>query len=180
MIDNFEQFYNILPEENIEDLTWQIMILRRSKDNPSKKTKLIKIYYIQNKHDLYNIKEGIIKLASENNARITIDYSPKRIKDVKQTLLLYLVTNLNNDIQLQYIYDTCYGKTKYPKEYKIHLIDYDESDCSDFEIKLKELNIDVINKIKTKNGWHFIAKPFNNKLITQDIHHTSPTILYIP
>ena len=59
-------------------------------------------------------------------------------------------------------------------------IEYHCEPISTFESEPK-----IITRLRTKNGWHLITKPFNMETFKKeypliDVHKNNPTILYIP
>ncbi len=55
-------------------------------------------------------------------------------------------------------------KTKPPKNETVFIIDVNTQDTSDTLKKISEINIEVLKSYPTKNGWHYIVKPFNTEL----------------
>lgn len=204
MIDNFEQIFNILPDKTEEDLTYYCQIIKRKKDHPglegkNNSARLVKPYYFSNRHELEKRWEEMKAIAEVTGARIMIDLFPKHSVKVKYEMLKRLAEIIESDnvAKLHRLYNTCYGSMQAASGRKLWLIDWDFKDtyqfdtiCNELSNKMDRFKVDVIHTIPTKQGFHFLVKPFDSSDFIRlfnhhgyqvpDIHKNSPTLLYLP
>ena len=197
--DNFAQILDLMMFDNPNEFYF-IQIIQRKKEveGLGRSNRLIKSYYIYSKEKLEQYKTEIITLCRTLNARAYIHLNKKNDKVVA----LDCIKELAHFIQVeQYsavnkIYNTCCGRS-YSK-YKSWIIDVDYvfkhyipsvDDELQRRILEKLATIEPLNttktiaKIPTKNGYHLITRPFNEKKFKEsfpktDIHKNNPTVLY--
>lgn len=205
MVNNFKQFLEILPVYPEGNLIYYCQIIKRKKDHPglegkNNSARLVKPYYFSCRSEMEKRMEEMISIAEVTGARIMMDCFPKDKSKVIYEMLDRMVQILkgNDDAKLHRLYNTCYGSMKPPKGRALWLIDWDYKDTSIIDKCIKEVNsshavnakIEVVHKIPTKQGWHYIVKPFYMDLLLEtfskydvekpDIHKTSPSLVYIP
>lgn len=203
MINNFDQIFSILPDEKEEDLTYYCQVVKRKKDHPglegsNNSSRLVKPYYFGSRHDLAKRWKEMTAIAEVTGARIMIDLFPKHSGKVKYEMLKRLAEIIESDniAKLHRLFNTCYGSMTAPKNRKLWLIDWDFKDTSALDECIEETKghqtgeVKIIHKIPTKQGWHYLIKPCEIKILsdiiikkgmeTPDVHKNSPTILYIP
>lgn len=208
MIDNFDLIINLLPDQPEEDYQYYCQISKRKKDHPglegkNNSARLVKPYYFTCKDDMIKRKEEMIAIAEATGARIMMDAFPKSRSKVKYEMMIKLAEIIRdgNDAKLHSLYNTTYGQMAPIKGRALWLIDWDEKDTDVLDNMIAKFNspahigygsplIEVIHKIPTRQGWHYLVKPFylqllsnlfdENNISRPDIHKTSPTLVYIP
>lgn len=205
MVDNFDLILSILPETPENDLSYYCQIIKRKKDHPNLKGKnnsarLVKPYYFTCKQDMLDRKDEMISISEATGARIMMDAFPKSRSKVKYEMLIRLAKIIqgDNDAKLHRLYNTCYGQLDSPKGRSLWLIDWDYKDTTILDKAIEKVNelkihnslAEVVLKVPTRQGWHYIVKPFylkplidyfhENNIVVPDIHKTSPTLVYIP
>ena len=208
MIDNFDLILNILPNQPEEDYQYYCQIIKRKKDHPglegrNNSARLVKPYYFTCKDDMIKRKEEMIAIAEATGARIMMDAFPKSRSKVKFEMMIKLAEIIRdgNDAKLHRLYNTTYGQMSAIKGRALWLIDWDEKDTDVLDSLIDTFNIpetnnkkqtfcQVIHKIPTRQGWHYLIKPFHLQnfvglfgkydIQAPDIHKTSPTLVYIP
>lgn len=200
IIDNFDEIRSHLKFNNKNEFYF-LQILQRKKDgNEGLRVRngyrLIRSYYIYSLEDLDNLKDRIITLCENNNARAYINPNVRNAQEVAMECIKKyadLVAN-NNAFMGNSIWDSCCGSTR-ARGYKAYwIIDVDNPDK---EVLEKVLNIIHSCKhaedfkttvIKTVNGFHIISNGFDSREFQQaltdngidkvDIHKNNPTLLY--
>ena len=202
MINNKNIFINMLPDSPIEDLVFYCQIIKRKKDHPgldgrNNSARLVKPYYFACKDDMEKRWEEMVAISEATGARIMMDCFCKSKNKVKFEMLSRLadIFKTGNDAKLHRLYNTCYGSMPAEKDYKSFLIDWDDKDTSQLDgiiemIRLDGDDLQILHKIPTRQGWHYIMKPFNLmkfktkfidlEMVVPDIHKTSPSLVYIP
>lgn len=203
MVDNYLLIHNILPITPEEDLTYFCGVIKRKKDNKNlvgknNSSRSIRSYYLRCRKDLEEKWDEMKAISEVTNSRIMIDLFPKRSSKVKYEMLVALseMIRSNQTEKLHRLYHSCYGKLKAEKGCALWLIDWDYKDTSKLDMVIDKykaefnVDIDVKYKIPTRQGMHYIVKPFNTFAIEDafrmcnveypDIHKNSPTLLYLP
>lgn len=208
MIDNFDLILNLLPDTPEEDYQYYCQIIKRKKDHPglegkNNSARLVKPYYFTCKAEMIKRKEEMIAIAEATGARIMMDAFPKSRSKVKFEMMIRLaeVIRDGNDAKLQRLYNSVYGAMKPIKGRALWLIDWDDKDTDILDNIIAKFNnlpqegkdiskCEVAHKIPTRQGWHYLIKPFYLEKMTRmfkeygvevpDIHKTSPTLVYIP
>lgn len=201
MVNNFNRISELLVFENQGDF-YHIQIIQRKKDNPnlSKSTKIIKTYNVYSVYELTNLKETIINLCDEKNARAYIRVNKRN----DQVVALEMLERLANAIKTgsyataRVVYDKAIGNTTaVDKNTKRWLIDVDIDGEFDADMIAEEVDKrctlinqlrpegkKIINILPTKHGAHIITRPFDVKAYCdagyqkEEIGKDSPTILY--
>lgn len=198
MIDNFEQIKSLLTFDN-ENEFYFLQIIQRKKDHKdsnfklgiSNNNRLIKAYYIFDIEQLDKYKLEIITLCDEFNARAGICLNKRNSKMLSFEMMKLLAENIGNGYynQLGGLWNTVCGQ-HYSDKDKKWLIDIDDLNYNCLELKeyiynQQPIGDKYITTIPTKNGIHYITKPFNmgefgEKYSEFQVHRNNPTILYIP
>lgn len=197
MIDNFEQFYNIL--EFDKNQTYQLLIIIRKKEQLIKENqqnaRIIKYYYIPSIEYLKSKKEEIIQLCETFNARAYINLNAKDISTIGTEINyisgLYLK---NKNANWQSIFEAAFvelpiiGKTKWLLDCDNDKNINEEELINTLTYTCKPLGNKIIAKINTPNGYHLITEKFSKDdfSIAQNICYkvenkeNSSTLLYYP
>lgn len=202
MIDNFDDIVEFISQKTItEDNFFYLTIVKRRKDNPGMKYGEINIdnLFIKNESHLYDMKDRIIEICTQNNARAYFYVNLRSKRKVALNCLQSIVASItseNYDIKNAY-YSSCGKHHSDPNKHWVLDIDIDE--IENFHVSMiDDKYIPLIRSLqkpphseseilvlKTKNGFHIICKPFNlmefkkhyNNITVQK---NSPTLLYIP
>lgn len=194
MIDNIELILPFLKFESKDDF-YYLQILQRKKENPQlgSNSRVIKNYYITSEQYLLDRYDEIKKLCEVFNARAMIRLNKRSFEKVGfKTMENLAHTMMNREYSfLNKSYDRACGLGHNDSEKK-WILDIDFIDCTENTIE-KALNFtvehEILSKIKSKKGIHFITKPFrldrfknycSNNSINIEIHKDNPTNLYIP
>lgn len=193
MINNLEQIKSLL-KFNSEDEFYFLQLIQRKKEIPGlgSNNHVVGTYYISSKEYLELKFPEIELLCKYHNARAYINLNKKSYKKLAfKTLQKVTDQILNEDYKsVKRAYNSVCGKFS-NDENKSWIIDIDHK-------KMREINdlivtIDgrqpigdkYIALLETKNGYHYICKPFNTGF--QDdyfkdyaIQKNNPTILYVP
>lgn len=194
-IDNFEQIIGLLQFDSEDDF-YHLQIIKRKKEHKElgSNSYVVKTYYIRSVEYLLQKKDEIIVLCDHHIARACINLNRRSFEKVAFHVLKKICDQiLNKDYKsVRKAYESVCGAHSNEKE-KRWIIDVDDKD----EAKLAVIANDIKNcepnkredkviaKIKTKNGFHLITKPFNVMQFAPyhaeiEIHRDNPTILYIP
>ena len=204
MINNLEAIKDLLIFESEDDF-YHLQILKRKKENPElgSNSYVIKTYYISSKDYLDSRIDEIIHLCNYHNARACINLNRRSFERIAfHTLKKVTDIIMNRDFKsVRKAYESVCGSYSNENDKK-WIIDIDHKDFDlnedEREVFYNEIlhNIqtliqktgkdDTINSLPTKNGIHFITRPFNleefRKIYGEKIavQKDNPTILYIP
>jgi len=193
MINNKEQIKNLLVFDSNDDF-YHLQILKRKKENPDlgSNSYVIKTYYIRSVEHLEKRFSEITHLCDFHNARAYINLNPRSFERIAfHTLKKISDIIMNKDYpSVRNAYESAAGA--FPngknKRWVIDVDSFDEEYIERIKINLilfqeaaKQEPITV--RIPTKNGIHFITKPFDVRKITLtfpeiDVHRNNPTLLY--
>lgn len=193
-IDNFDRIIPLLNWKS-DDEFYFVQILRRKKENAGMKgnARVVRTYKITNEDQLLELKEDIISLCKESNARAYISLNVKSFKKVSFNALKILAERIACEQfkAASSAYDSAIGQTKTDRD-KSWIVDFDSKDDDEYielvsaikQCKSKTGEETVRAVIPTKNGYHLICNPFNlmefKNAYTKpiDIHKDNPTLLY--
>lgn len=198
VIDNFDLILDQLSFNNKNEFYF-LQIIQRKKDGNKdlhvrNGYRLIKSYYVYSKEELINLKDRIIELCKNNNARAYINLNVRNAKEVAlECIKKYADLVLNdNSFMGNNIWDSSCGFTRARGYKSLWIVDIDDPD------KLEQIK-EIVNSctgspnrikciIPTVHGYHIISYGFNgiefrNKLKESnldfvDIHKDNPTLLY--
>lgn len=191
MVNNIELISSILVFDSSDDF-YHLQIIKRKKENREigSNSLVIKTYYITSVPHLHSLMKEIITLCEIHNARACINLNVRSFeKAAFHTLKKVSDIIMNRDYKsVRSAFDSVCGEYSSGRN-KLWIVDIDNDDL-DFSYKLRK-NIEMCNPvgekvildIPTKNGHHFICKPFDLRGFTFndiDIHKNNPTILYVP
>jgi hypothetical protein len=198
MINNFKQIKSLLKFE--EDYFYFIQIIQRKKEIPDlgSNNRVIRSYMISSLEKLEKNEPEIIQMCEMFNARAYIHLNRRKWSRISLECLRHnaeLIANGQHD-GIKSSLETVIGRNNCePKGEKTWIIDIDDAEHPsqftlmmafiDFGCEPKTDHEKIIATIPTKNGFHFITKPFNNQTFSErypeiDIHKDNPTVLYIP
>jgi len=200
MIDNIEIIKPLLTF-NSEDDYYFLQIIQRKKDVKStdirlqgscNSARLIKGYYITSLEHLEKNYYEIKELCNLFNARAGICLNKRSFKSTSLQMMVQLAQSIQaNNFKNQGSWNNISG-IYHPIKDKTWIIDMDKENLFDEKSISEIINLcepkgdKIISKIPSKNGFHFITKPFNIDTFKKfylkdlDIHKNNPTNLYIP
>lgn len=198
-IDNFDLILNNLSFNN-KDEFYFVQIIQRKKDGNEglhvrNGYRLIRSYYIYSRQELIDLKDRIIELCKNNNARAYINPNIRNAKEVALECIKKYSDLILNDSSFMgnNIWDSSCGSTKARGYKALWIVDIDNLDQLD---KIQEtINLcqgQPGDKIKyvvpTVHGCHLVTYGFNreefNDRLRQlgvdyvDIHKDNHTLLY--
>lgn len=191
MVNNFDIIIPQLVFDTDDDFYF-IQIIRRRKENPelSSNNKVTKTYYVSSIDYLNSKKEEIIELCNRTNARAYINLNRRSYHKIALQMLRKvsdIILN-GNPSSVAQAYDSVCGLYSNEKNKK-WVVDIDEDTIDDAMIEFINNECEPFDdnkeilRVRTKNGFHLITKPFNVKKFHDrypeiDIHKNNPTILY--
>lgn len=199
-VNNFEKIIDQLSFKN-KDEFYFVQILQRKKDKGNEGLhvrsgyRLIRSYYIYSKQELIDLKDRIIELCRNNNARAYINPNVRNAKEAAlECIKKYADLVLNDNAFMgNNIWDSSCGSAR-AKGYKaLWIVDVDNPEQLE---TVKQLinscqgasgeRIKYI--VPTVNGYHIITYGFNRVEFNErlrkegidciDIHKDNPTLLY--
>lgn len=196
-IDNFDLILNNLSFNN-KDEFYFVQIIQRKKDGNEGlhgRHRLIQSYYIYSRQELIDLKDRIIELCKNNNARAYINPNVRNAKEVALECIKKYSDLILNDSSFMgnNIWDSSCGSTRARGYKALWIVDIDNLDQLD---KIQEtINLcqgQPEDKIKyvvpTVHGCHLVTYGFNreefNDRLRQlgvdyvDIHKDNHTLLY--
>lgn len=199
-IDNFDLILNQLSFNNRDEFYFVQIIQRRKDGNEGLHVRngyrLIRSYYIYDKQELIDLKDRIIELCENNNARAYINLNVRNAKEVAlECIKKYSDLILNdNAFQGNSIWDSSCGSTKARGYKSLWVVDVD---CKEESYLNKVIEIIrqcrhnddfTLYTVPTLNGYHILCNGFDTKqfkdflrdagLDSIDIHKDNPTLLY--
>jgi len=193
MINNLEQIKQLL-EFKSEDEFYFLQLIQRKKEiaGLGSNNHVVHTYYITSKENLELKFPEIQLLCNFHNARAYINLNKRSFKKLAFKNLQKVADQiLNEDYKsVRRAYNSVAGKFSHD-ENKSWIIDIDHKrmrEINDFIVAVDKRNpvgSKYIALIETKNGYHYICKPFNRMFSSDfiydyEIHTNNPTILYVP
>jgi len=173
VINNFQKFQNILDFQSEDDF-YLLQIMKRRKDNPEmdKGTKIIDEVYIDNLEFYQRKQEDWIKLANEQNARVTIKLNKRSYRKCAFKSLVDITKKieLGQFRACRHSFKNMAGKHKAPGS-KFWIVDIDNVEKG-FDIDNFVANLSVpqlplrdvaVSILPSRTGYHIISKPFDLK-----------------
>jgi len=194
MIDNFEQIGKLLTFDNNNEFYF-VQVIQRKKDHKesnkrlgrNNNARLIKAYYIYSKEQLEEYKEEMIKLSEIFNARIGINLNKRHNRKVALEMMEQLAHCIKSENYfVSRLYNSCCGMVHSKDKLWILDVDGEIPLTLDYMINsIQPMGDKIVAKIPTRNGIHYITKPFNSMEFKKhfpqiEIHKNNPTVLYIP
>lgn len=193
MVNNFEQIRSLLDFQQKEDFYF-LQVIQRRKENPtiSRGERIIRNFYIYSIEQFNRDFPFIKELCDAFNARAYICLNKKNNEKVAKMAMVDIAEKINNGTYgaVKSSYDSACGK--YKGENPTWVIDIDTKDFSFIDEVRRNIEQceptdrqTIMAEIPTKNGVHFITRPFNRtqfELVNSEevcIQLNSPTLLYI-
>lgn len=196
MIDNFDLLEPFLDFEHPGDCYF-IQLLKRHNDNPEMKRNMVNVdnFFVYSLADYRKMKEHIVDSAKLHNARAYLRINRRNTYHLTlQANKLIAELLLCKDYKaVKNAYLSAAGKY-HSEPNKKWLLDWDgeltwlqKQELIMRLTALQPLGEKIILEIPTKNGIHFITKPFRLDHFKKfeeyqkiDIHKDNPTVLYHP
>lgn len=196
MINNLKILSLLLNFESEDDF-YHLQILKRKKEHPElgSNSYVVKTYYVSSLDYLHKKFPEIQHLCEFHNARAYINLNVRSFERTAfHTLKKITDQIMNRDFKsARKAYESVCGEFGTGRE-KRWIIDIDHAEhvtnqyVDDMKTFIENLSPEgdkIIARLPTKNGFHFITKPFrkdafHTKYPGVDIHANNPTILYLP
>ena len=181
-INNFGKLRQFLAEEttfaadNKKSIIW-IWVVMRAKDNAEHKERTIKSYHIQSLDDFDYKKDEIIELCKRYHCRAYICINPKPVLNVLFSLQSIVMENIKNEVNggssmlLKGMLDSAVMKSG-SNGNKFWIIDVDSEDAEEQTSIFNKVDNaqsghdhNIIEKVKTVHGVHFITHPFDTRVL---------------
>lgn len=191
MLNNFDKF----PYERADGEFYFFQIIKRKKDNPdisglhwNNHARCIKEYSVYSLWELEKRKQEMIDIATTTNSRIYMHPSRRHKDNVQKLMCLLMAENIYcNKHSLSWLYRHACGISKGTNKLYVVDVDGDKKDldkCLDIVKQCRPFR-EPFTIIKTKNGYHIIAYPFDVIEFKKhfphiDIHKNNPTLIYVP
>lgn len=133
-------------------------------------------------HDLDQMRKALVKLlllkaSMPIDMRIYMSVSPRDIRKAEmdfktQMLSMDFASGDNKKFfweNLEEKWISSLMASNPMKDEGLFILDIDQNDDSDVLTWIAQNKIDVVEKLKTKNGWHFVVKPFNRTLFPKEL-----------
>lgn len=198
-VDNFDLILDQLSFDNRDEFYFVQIIQRRKDGNDGLHVRngyrLIKSYYIYSKQELIDLKDRIIELCKNNNARAYINPNVRNAKEVAlECIKKYADLVLNdNSFMGNNIWDSSCGSTRARGHKALWIVDVDNLEHLEAIKQMIGLcQVAPGDKIKyivpTVHGCHLITYGFNREELNDrlrgsgigyiDVHKDNPTLLY--
>lgn len=180
LVDNFAEFRKHL-DFSKENTFYFCQLIQRSKDSnvvtsSNNRYRRVKSFYISSVNEYDRFEEEIKEFCKNNNARAYIRLSPISFYEVALNTAIEYMRRIKEcqTFKSCNIYDSCCETTRTCGE-KVWMIDCDCEEPIDFAAKertLIEMGIEVLYKLPTKNGIHYIIKPFDRRKWSEELDQT--------
>ena len=203
MVNNIDRIREMIGFDDEFDFYF-LQILKRRKDNPDLKRDMVVIanYHIESFEQYNSLTPHIINMCEAENARAYFRINKRNYKHLSFHMLKRVVEVISSGMvkSLKGTFDSVCGQYHSDKDKK-WIVDIDDDILHSFDnpdgyfeeeiaILLRRLQSEtkkepMIYTLPTKNGIHFITRPFNLKVFKEtypkiDVHKDNPTILYCP
>jgi hypothetical protein len=204
MGNNIKEIRKMLSFEDKDDFYF-LQILKRRKDNPDLKRDMIVIsnHYIESLEQYDRMIPHVISICDAENARAYFRVNKRNYTHLSYHMLKRVVEVISSGAvkSLKGSFDSVCGQHHSDKDKK-WIVDIDWVDIKSpdnmegkyrfdqIEYKVTQLQFEtkkdpLMVRIPTKNGVHFITRPFNLKKFKDefpgvDVHKDNPTLLYYP
>lgn len=206
MVNNINKIRGMLSFIDKDDFYF-LQVFKRRKDNPDLGRDQIVLgsYYINSLEDFDTKIPQIVTLCDSENARAYLRINKRNYGKLSFHFLKRIVELMasNNYKAMRTAFDSIAGEFHSDPDKKwIVDVDWNGADCSHMGIKesllfeskvqlfLEKIQMEanrepLLEKIYTKNGMHFITRPFNlmtfrGEYPKIDVHKDNPTLLYCP
>ena len=204
-IDNFEAISHLLKFDD-PDKFYFIQIFKRRKDNPGMERDMIVVdsFCIYSMSEFEKFRKRIIEICESDNSRAYIRLNRRSDKKIALQMLSRIATMISSEqYNIRGLYNSIAGEF-HAEEDKTWVVDVDFDKFigvgeEEMNTKINEVvtfiqsliyktkRDDTVYVVPTKNGVHFICRPFNLQEFNGhpgssivDIHRDNPTILYVP
>jgi hypothetical protein len=193
MKNNYENIKFLLDFSNEGDFYF-VQIIKRRKDvgneDMSRGERIVDNFYIHSMEEYDKYKERILESVKINNARAYIHVNKRNTKrialEVNKLIGEYLLSEQYKAVKS--VYTTACGRfSSASKGERKWIVDADSDKEIAYMRQFLNDNAEILAELPTKNGLHFITKPFNLMLYkneigfkvfpSQDIKKNSPTLL---
>jgi len=209
MVNNIKKIREMISFEDEFDFYF-LQILKRRKDNPDLKRDMVVIanYHIDSFEQYDSLMPHIINLCDAENARAYFRVNRRNYKHLSYHMLKRVVDVIASGMvkSLKGSFDSVTGQYHSDKDKK-WVVDADADVVGGFEdigddvfddrhnprevqrvihdLQKETKKDPLIYILPTKNGFHFITRPFNLKKFKErypdiTVHKDNPTILYCP
>jgi len=203
MVNNIDRIGKMIGFDDEFDFYF-LQILKRRKDNPDLKRDMVVIanYHIESFEQYNSLMPHIVNMCDAENARAYFRISRRNYKHLSYHMLKRVVDVIASGMvkSLKGTFDSVAGSHHSEKDKKwivdvdwvdVHSPDNPEGFYAE-EVRMMVLGLQsetkkepMVVSIPTKNGIHFITRPFNLKKFKEvfpsvDVHKDNPTILYCP
>jgi len=203
MVNNFDAIGKMIGFDDEFDFYF-LQVLKRRKDNPDLKKDMIVIanYHIESFEQYIRLMPHIINMCEAENARAYIRLNRRNYKHLSYHMLKRVVEVISSGMvkSLKGTFDSVAGKHHNDKD-KTWVVDLDSDLLHGFDnpdgyfveeieplllkLQAETKKTPVLNMLPTKNGYHYITRPFNLMKFKEtfpkiDVHKDNPTILYCP
>lgn len=171
LVDNFAEFRKHL-DFSKENTFYFCQLIQRSKDSnvvtsSNNRYRRVKSFYISSVNEYDRFEEEIKEFCKNNNARAYVRLSPVSFYEVALNTAIEYMRRIKEcqTFKSCNIYDSCCETTRSCGK-KIWMIDCDSKDTADLvsqSFLLEELGVEVLYKLPTKSGVHYIIKPFDRR-----------------
>lgn len=133
-------------------------------------------------HDLDQMRKALIKLlllqaCSPVDMRIYMSASPRDLRKAEMEFKTQILNmDFAGEVNKKFFWENLEEKwisslmSSNPiKDEGLFILDIDTNDDGPVLSWIAQNEITVIDKLKTKNGWHFVVKPFNRTLFPKDL-----------
>jgi len=195
MVNNYDQIGHMIGFEDKFDFYF-VQIIKRRKDNPDLKRdmNIIANFYIESFEQYGRLMPHIISMCDNENARAYFRINRRNYKHLSYHILKRVVDVISSGMvkSLKGTFDTVAGQYHSDKDKKWIVdidddIPYDGSEVKEVILRLQgeTKKEPYFRVLPTKNGVHYITRPFNLKKFKDDfpgidVHKDNPTILYCP
>ena len=205
MVNNIDKIRELISFPDEFDFYF-LQILKRRKDNPGLKRDMVVIanYHIESLEQYDSLMPHIINMCNAENARAYFRVNKRNYTHLSYHMLKRVVEVIASGTvkSLKGTFDSVCGKHNGDKDKKwVVDVDYDDIIGGDdefiramavkgvfdeiFLLQSETKKEPMIMELPTKNGLHFITRPFNLKKFKDkfpgiDVHKDNPTILYCP
>jgi hypothetical protein len=203
MVNNVKYVREMLSFEDKDDFYF-LQILKRRKDNPDLKRDMIVVtnFHIESFEQYDSLMPHVMSMCNSENARAYFRVNRRNYTHLSYHMLKRVVEVISSGAvkSLKGSFDSVCGQHHNDKD-KTWIVDIDTADTRsidnpdgyvefDVEKLIYELQAETKKEpmtvlFPTKNGYHFITRPFNLKKFKDkfpgiDVHKDNPTLLYCP
>ena len=201
MVNNFDKIGKMIGFDDKDDFYF-LQIIKRKKDNPelSRNMAVIANYHIESFEQYHSLTPHIINMCEAENARAYFRVNRRNYTHLSYHMLKRVVEVISSGAvkSLKGSFDSVCGQHHNDKD-KTWIVDIDYDVYMDKDTQFSMVDVEeelrilqsetkketMMVQIPTKNGVHYITRPFNLKKFKDkfpgvDVHKDNPTILYCP